>query len=221
MPVFYLDHPTEFPPTHLAEDDGLLAIGGDLSSERIISAYGKGIFPWFNEDDPYLWWSPAPRFILLPDDLHVSRSMRRKINQQIFTVTFNHCFENVIEHCQKIPRKDQPGTWITDEMKAAYIKLQKEGYAHSVEVWNHNNLVGGVYGIAIGEVFFGESMFSLESNASKFGIIQLIKSMPTFGLKILDCQMKTQHMENLGGKEVSREVFESYLSDASKKVVIQ
>ncbi len=119
MPIFYLDHPIDFPPTHLAEEDGLLAVGGDLSAERIISAYSKGIFPWFNEDDPYLWWSPAPRFILLPEELHVSRSMRRKINKELFKVTFNSCFEDVINNCQQIPRKDQPGTWITNEMKSA------------------------------------------------------------------------------------------------------
>lgn len=220
MPVFYLDHPTEFPPTHLAEEDGLLAVGGDLSTERLIAAYTKGIFPWFNEDDPYLWWSPAPRFILLPEELHISRSMRRKINKDLFKVTFNHCFDDVITNCQQIPRSDQPGTWITDEMKSAYIQLHKLGYAHSVEVWNSDRLVGGIYGIAIGQVFFGESMFSFESNASKYGIIHFIKKMPDFGLNILDCQMKTKHMINLGGKEISREGFESYLTDSAFKVTL-
>ena len=221
MPIFYLDDTTNFPPTHFAEQDGLLAIGGDLSSKRIIEAYKKGVFPWYNEDDPIMWWSPAPRFVLFPDDLHISRSMKRKFNQGIYKVTANKCFKDVINFCQNIPRKDQDGTWITDDMKSAYVRLHQEGYAHSIEVWDKTELVGGVYGIAIGNIFFGESMFSTKPNASKYGIISLIQKMNELGLNVLDCQMKTEHMIQLGGQEIGREQFEELLTLSNKKVKIE
>lgn len=220
MPVFYLDHLPDFPPTHYAEEDGLLAIGGELTPERIISAYQKGIFPWYNEGEPYLWWTPAPRFVLYPNDLHISRSVKRKLNQNFFQVTTNLNFKEVINICQQIPRNEQDETWIADEMKSAYISLHKQGFAHSIEVWKDKNLVGGIYGIALGKVFFGESMFSKQNNASKYGIIKLIQKMPDLGLEVLDCQMQTDHMEKLGGKFVHRKEFEAFLPNSLEKKTI-
>jgi leucyl/phenylalanyl-tRNA--protein transferase len=170
MPVFWLTEEISFPPPELANEDGILAVGGDLSTDRLLLAYSMGLFPWFNPDDPILWWSPDPRFVLYPDKLKVAKSMRPYFNQNKFQVTFDTCFEKVIMACQQQYRKGQSGgTWITDEMVTSYTQLNKLGFAHSVEVWKDEELVGGLYGISLGKIFFGESMFAKRSNASKFG----------------------------------------------------
>ncbi|MDB4835512.1 leucyl/phenylalanyl-tRNA--protein transferase [Cyclobacteriaceae bacterium] len=213
MPIFQLNNELEFPPVELTESDGLLAVGGDLSVERLLLAYQKGLFPWFNEDDPILWWSPDPRFVLYPNKLHISRSMRRKLNQKAFRVTINMCFDQVIANCKSVGRKEQEGTWITDEMKAAYTELHKLGFAHSVEVWQGEQLVGGMYGVAMGKCFFGESMFSLVANASKYGFIKFVQFLEQHNFELLDAQVHTDHVESLGATHVSRDFFVKMLPD--------
>ena len=181
-----------FPDVEESTEEGIVAVGGDLSVERLILAYSKGIFPWYSSDkSPILWWSPDPRFVLFPENLIVSKSMRPYFNQNKFQVTWDQNFEDVIINCQKIDREDQPGTWITSKMLASYIQLHKKGYAHSVEVWLGNELVGGLYGISLGKVFFGESMFAKVSNASKFGFISLVKQLKQKGFLLIDCQQET------------------------------
>jgi leucyl/phenylalanyl-tRNA--protein transferase len=208
MAIYWLSENNHlFPPVHLADQDGLLAIGGDLSPQRLLVAYSEGIFPWFGEDDPYLWWSPDPRFVLFPDELRVSKSMRTYFNGQKFQVTFDRAFLQVIERCRDAYRKGQHGTWITPEMLEAYHALHLMGYAHSVEVWEDESLVGGLYGIALGRIFFGESMFATVSNASKFGFITLVKTLKEHGFLLVDCQQETQHLGSLGARPVARTTF--------------
>ncbi|MEM9718629.1 MAG: leucyl/phenylalanyl-tRNA--protein transferase, partial [Bacteroidota bacterium] len=180
-----------FPPVDLANPDGLLAIGGDLSPEKLLIAYQSGIFPWYSEGQPILWWSPDPRFILYPAKLRFSRSMKQTFRKNIFTVTYDKAFGKVISLCKRIPRKGQEGTWITPEMQEAYMQLHRLGLAHSVEVWREDRLVGGLYGLALGKCFFGESMFSLESNASKMGFISLVKRLEERKYQLIDCQVYT------------------------------
>jgi len=205
-------HKNIFPDVELAltEPDGLLAVGGDLSVERLIAAYQQGIFPWYSEDQPILWWSPDPRMILEPQEIKISRSLAKKIRKQIFTVTMDNAFQKVIVECSK-PRLEkgsiQNETWILDEMIDAYIQLHKSGYAHSVECWQENKLVGGLYGVAIGQVFFGESMFSRVSDSSKVAFVALSKQLQQWGFKLIDCQVYTSHLENLGAKMISRKKF--------------
>lgn len=207
--MHFLTHKIEFPDVSNASLDGLLAIGGDLSTERLIHAYKNGIFPWFDEEEPILWWSPDPRFVLFPNDLKVSKSMKQILKKQLFTVTENKAFRDVIENCAKAKRNNQQGTWITNEMIEAYVKLYNQGYAKSIEVWRNNELVGGLYGIAIkNNVFCGESMFSKESNASKVGFITFIQNSK---YQLIDCQIHTKHLESLGAKHISRLEFLSYL----------
>jgi leucyl/phenylalanyl-tRNA--protein transferase len=206
-----------FPDVSEANGDGLLAIGGDLSEERLLLAYHSGIFPWFSKGDPILWWSPDPRFVLFPDKLRVSKSMKKLIRDKEFQVTFNQNFESVIENCATIKREGQADTWITEEMKEAYINLHKQGYAKSVEVWRHGlsnspKLVGGLYGIDLGNVFCGESMFSAEANASKFGFIKWVQHLQNKKYDLIDCQVHTPHLESLGAEMISRERFLNYLS---------
>ena len=197
-----------FPHADLANQDGILAVGGDLSAERLILAYKKGIFPWFNPDDPIIWWSPDPRFVLFPDDLKVSKSMRPYFNQKKFRVSCDTRFEDVIISCSTNARKGQiGGTWITDSMIEAYINLHELGYAHSVEVWQEEKMVGGLYGIALGKMFFGESMFAKVNNASKFGFISLIKKLKEQAYTLIDCQQETKHLGSLGAKSISRREF--------------
>lgn len=207
MPLYRLNQEIVFPHPSYAEGDGLLAIGGDLCSERIVLAYQNGIFPWYSEETEILWWSPDPRCVLYPEDLKVSKSMKQLFRQQKFEVTFNQDFEQVISNCKSVGRADQDGTWITDEMKSAYVNLHQKNIAHSVEVWNDKILVGGLYGILIGNVFFGESMFANESNASKYGFITWVNFLKEKGVKLIDCQQTTPHLLSLGAIEIPRDQF--------------
>jgi len=199
--VFRLDERLLFPHPELAEPDGLLAVGGDLSTDRLLLAYQNGIFPWYSDDTPILWYSPHERFVLYPDELKVSKSMNQVLRSNKFRVTIDQCFEKVISACSAVDREGQDGTWITAAMKAAYIKLHDLGYAHSVEVWQQNDLVGGLYGVQIGAVFCGESMFSLVSNASKIALVHLCQSGQ---YRLIDCQVHTRHLESMGARMISR-----------------
>jgi leucyl/phenylalanyl-tRNA--protein transferase len=199
--IFRLDERLIFPDAALAEEDGLLAVGGDLRPERLMLAYQNGIFPWYSDDTPILWYSPHERFVLVPDELRISKSMKQVMRSGRFTVTFNKAFARVIKGCATSPRVDQDGTWITDDMQQAYIKLHELGMAHSVEVWLDNELVGGLYGIEVGNVFCGESMFTRVSNASKAALITLCQ---TGKYKLIDCQLHTEHLESMGAKMISR-----------------
>lgn len=205
----FLTQKIEFPDVSEASADGLLAVGGDLSSERLLHAYTNGIFPWFDDEEPLLWWSPDPRFVLFPNDLNVSKSMKQVLRKGEFNVTMNKSFRDVIENCAEAKRQGQQGTWITDDMINAYVKLHKLGYAKSVEVWQNKDLVGGLYGIDLGnEVFCGESMFAKVSNASKVGFIRFIQDT---NYKLIDCQFHTKHLESLGAKHITRIEFLKYL----------
>ncbi len=202
----------DFPPvtSALTEPDGLLAVGGCLSTKRIISAYTQGIFPWYSEGEPILWWSPNPRLVLFPDNLHISKSLKKTLRKQTFQISFDHAFAEVINACAA-PRDDEEGTWLTQEMQAAYIRLHNEGHAHSIEVWHQEQLVGGLYGIAIGQVFFGESMFYRKTDASKVAFISLVQHLTDWDYKLIDCQVHTQHLASLGAKEINRNQFISLL----------
>ena len=196
-----------FPPVEMASSEGILAFGGDLQPERLILAYQSGIFPWYNEGEPIIWYTPARRMVLFPEELKISKSMRRFMAKNEFSITWNKAFEQVIDHCQKSPRKDQLGTWITEEMKEAYIKLHQLGFAKSIEVWAKDELVGGLYGVDLGHVFCGESMFSKVSNASKLAFIHLVQELQKKGYKLIDCQVYNEHLESLGAREISRKEF--------------
>lgn len=199
-----LDDALIFPDTALAEPDGLLAIGGDLSVDRLHLAYQSGIFPWFSEDDPILWYAPHERCVVFPERVKISKSMTKLIKEQVFELTVDKNFKQVIKHCAKVPRADQAGTWITADMQKAYIKLHEKGLAHSVEVWQNEKLVGGLYGVKINQVFCGESMFSLVSNASKMAFIHLCKNM---GFQLIDCQLPNPHLMSLGAEMISMEAY--------------
>ena len=200
-----------FPHPELANPYGLLAIGGDLSTNRLLLAYQFGIFPWYSEGQDIMWWTPDPRCVLLPDRLYISKSMRRLIRKEIFTVTTDQAFNKVISKCSQIRRKGQEGTWITAEMRTAYQELHVLGHAHSVEVWQQHELVGGLYGVSLGKIFFGESMFTTLSNASKYGFIKLVQWLKSHGFQLIDCQQETQHLLSLGAELVSRALFMQYL----------
>lgn len=202
-----LQQQIQFPPVSWADEDGLLAVGGDLSPERLLAAYPLGIFPWYGENSPILWWSPNPRCVLFPEKLQVSKSMQQIIKQEKFEWRTNTAFEQVIQHCAATPRKDQEGTWITAEIKTAYTRLHQLGHAHSAEAWLNGILVGGLYGILIGKVFFGESMFSHQSNASKFAFIKWVRHLQAKGIQLIDCQMETPHLKSLGAITLPREKF--------------
>lgn len=207
--MHFLNHKIEFPEVSEASADGLLAIGGDLSPQRLLLAYSKGIFPWFQDEEPILWWSPDPRFVLFPEDLKISKSMKQVLRKGSFKVTENKAFKSVIENCALAKRTDQDGTWISDGMMEAYNKLHLLGFAKSIEVWQNEELVGGLYGIAINDsVFCGESMFAKVSNASKVGFITFIKNS---NYKLIDCQLHTKHLESLGAKNISRAEFVEFL----------
>ena len=212
MPIYQLTDEIMFPNPELAEEDGLLAIGGDLRWERLVLAYCNGIFPWYNEDDPILWWCTKPIFIIKPNEVRISKSMKRVFNRGEFKVTFNNDFEGVISNCKALREKGE-GTWITDDMKEAYINLFNKGFALSVEVYKESKLVGGLYGVKIGRCFFGESMFSIETNASKVALISICKKLERENYLFLDCQMHTNHLESMGGKFVSWGEFKSMLQE--------
>ncbi|HEX2899640.1 MAG TPA: leucyl/phenylalanyl-tRNA--protein transferase, partial [Bacteroidia bacterium] len=200
-----------FPPVSHAEPDGLLAVGGDLSPGRILAAYAQGIFPWYARRSPILWWSPDPRMVLFPAELKVSKSMKQVLQRKVFEVTFDTDFKAVIQACAKAPRPGQAGTWLGKDMQNAYIQLHELGFAHSVEVWREGRIVGGLYGVAMGGVFCGESMFASESNASKAGFITLVEALPAHGFGMVDCQVHTPHLESLGAREIPRVEFLKHL----------
>jgi leucyl/phenylalanyl-tRNA---protein transferase len=214
MPVFSLSRKLSFPPPHLAIKEGLLAVGGDLSAERLLLAYRSGIFPWYSAGEPILWWSPDPRLVLYPAELRISKSLRRVIRRNVFQVTFDKAFEAVIQSCAEAKRSYGEGTWITDEMKDAYCELHRQGYAHSVEAWQGERLVGGLYGISIGRAFFGESMFSRVSNASKVAFVGLVENLEHLKFKLIDCQVRTDHLIRFGAREVPRKRFLEQLEKA-------
>lgn len=207
MPVFRLPDEILFPHPMLAESSGLLAVGGDLSPERLIAAYQNGIFPWYSEGDPLLWWFTAPRLVLFPSELHVSRRLARTIRQQRFTVCFDHDFARVINACGSSRAAKGEDTWITKEMRQAYIRLHELGYAHSVECWQGDNLVGGLYGLRLDRVFFGESMFTRISNGSKVAFVALVHQLEMLGVKLIDCQMTTGHLLRFGARELDGNAF--------------
>ncbi|WP_456417772.1 leucyl/phenylalanyl-tRNA--protein transferase [Thiolapillus sp.] len=204
-----------FPDPSLAETDpdGLLAVGGDLSTERIVQAYRQGIFPWYGESQPVLWWSPDPRMVLFPHELHISRSLAREMRKKRFQITFDRAFDQVIQACAR-PRGRDDGTWLVPDMVAAYQCLHRQGIAHSVEAWREGELVGGLYGNALGGVFFGESMFARLPNASKVAFVCLIRSLAGAGFRLIDCQVYTPHLQSLGARLVPRDEFLSLLDDA-------
>ncbi len=206
MPISVLDNAIWFPPVEEATEDGLLALGGDLSSERLLFAYKNGIFPWFNEDEPPLWWCPHPRCVLFPEELYISKSMKQLLKRKKFTVTTNQAFEEVIHQCGET-RKEEEGTWISKKIIQAYTLLHQSGYAVSVETWDDNKLVGGLYGLRMGSVFFGESMFSKVSNASKYAFISYVQQLQQEGVVLIDCQVYTPHLESLGARMIDRDLF--------------
>ena len=238
IPIYRLNNELIFPPVHLASKEGILAIGGDLSIERLLLAYKNGIFPWYSEGEPIIWWSPDPRFVLYPEKLKISRSMKQVLKKDMFRITLNQNFYEVISNCKKIARPRQggtpvsrkcgtqvcAGTWLTDAMLEAYVNLHKAGYAHSVEVWKDGDLVGGLYGVSLGspcgipdksgceaipqgKCFFGESMFSKVSNASKVGFVNLVNKLKRSGFRLIDCQVYTDHLKKLGAEEIPRTRF--------------
>ncbi len=216
MPIYRLTKKLVFPPPELAEDDGLLAVGGDLSVERLLLAYSMGIFPWYSDGEPILWWSPDPRLVLIPNELKVSHTLRQTIRKQKFRVTTNEAFEDVIRSCATIRRKGQKGTWITEEMIKAYIRLHKAGYAHSVESWDGDELAGGFYGVIMGRAYFGESMFAKKSDASKVAFAVYAEMLAQKGFELIDCQVTTEHMKRFGAKEIPRSGFIQHLQKALK-----
>lgn len=213
-PVYRLDDRLLFPPPEAAEPSGLLAIGGDLRPERLLLAYSVGIFPWYNDGTPILWHSPDPRMVLLASELHVSRSLRKEIRRGRFEIRLDSAFAEVVDECARVPRRGQDGTWITGEMRGAYLELHERGYAHSAEAYLDGELVGGLYGVSLGRVFFGESMFSLRRDASKVAFVTLIRWMESWGVELIDCQVHTEHLARLGAYEWPRSEFLAALHEA-------
>jgi len=206
MPLHALDDTLWFPPPDEALPDGLLAIGGDVTPERLLLAYRQGIFPWYDSDTP-LWWSPNPRFVLFPDELRVSRNMQRLLRRNAFEFSVNVAFDQVIARCKSVARKGQDGTWITDEVQAAYCELHRLGHAHSAEAWSNGELVGGLYGVRMGNMYFGESMFSQAPDASKYAFIRYVEVLLKENVQLIDCQVYTRHLESLGARMIMREQF--------------
>lgn len=210
MSLFILNHELVFPPVHLAEPDGLLAAGGDLSTERLLLAYRLGIFPWY-EGRHILWWCPDPRFVLFPEELKESKSMKQLLKKDAFDFRIDTAFGEVISNCRTISRKGQESTWISDEVRSAYTRLHEAGYAHSAETWSEGELVGGLYGVRMGKIFFGESMFSKASNASKYAFIRFVRQLREEGVELIDCQVYTEHLKSLGARMIPRATFISLL----------
>lgn len=209
---YLLDYQISFPHPDNVKPSGILAIGGDLSVERLLLAYQYGIFPWYNPNEPIIWWCPRPRFVIFPEKVKVSKSMNSYFNQNKFTVTYDRYFKDIIRCCQYAPRHGQDGTWINDDIVNSYSKLHELGHAISVEVWEGEDLVGGLYGVTLGKVFFGESMFSLKSNASKFGFISLARRLAEEGYVVIDCQQPNPYLESLGGEFITGEQFQKILT---------
>lgn len=216
MPVFRLVEDIVFPPPDYADPSGLIAVGGDLSSERLLEAYRVGIFPWYSDDQPILWWSPDPRFVLELGEFKISRSLRKTLKRKLFEVTFDRAFHEVIAACASVPRDGQKGTWITPEMQQAYIRLHHLGYAHSVESWFEGELVGGLYGVSLSKAFFGESMFHRKDDASKVALATLVEKLKLWGFHFIDSQLTTEHMARLGAREMPRRIFLKRLRAALK-----
>ncbi len=216
MTIFLLSHTIEFPPPNLAEKEGLLAIGGDLSEKRLLLAYQMGIFPWFSEDEPLMWWTPDPRLILYPHELRVSRSLKKTINKKMFEITMDTAFEEVITSCADVRIKNCEETWIIDDMITSYCALHKSGFAHSVEAWHEGELAGGLYGVSLGRCFFGESMFTLKSNASKVAFVALVEYLKERSFDLIDCQVTTDHLMRFGAQEISRNQFLVELAQSLK-----
>jgi len=214
VPVYQLNNSLTFPPPDMAEPSGLLAIGGDLSTERLLQAYARSIFPWYSPGDPLLWWSPDPRTILFPKEFHCPRRLQRTVRQQRFTVRADTSFAQVIKACATIPRQHEKGTWITAEMQAAYIQLHLAGFAHSLETWQDNQLVGGLYGVSLGRCFFGESMFSQVSDASKTALAVMVQKLLEWNFLFIDCQFQTEHLSHFGTRKVSRRKYLRLLEQA-------
>jgi leucyl/phenylalanyl-tRNA---protein transferase len=217
MPVFRLAPEPVFPPVDLAEPDGLLALGGDLSTERLLAAYRQGIFPWYEAGGPILWWSPDPRLVLFCDELHVSRRLERTIRQGRFETRYDTAFAEVIRGCALTPRTHEDGTWITREMQEAYIRLHELGHAHCMESWRSGELVGGIYGVRVGNCFCGESMFYRETDASKVALVALVTRLRAEGVGLLDCQVTSEHLRSLGAREISRRRFLELLKAAQAR----
>jgi len=207
MPVYLLSDDLIFPPPSLAPKDGLLAVGGDLSQKRLLLAYSMGIFPWYSEAEPILWWSPDPRLVLYPDELRISKSLQKIIDRRLFRVTVDQAFEQVIAECAKTRRRNHKGTWIVDDMIKAYCQLHASGFAHSVEAWQEEKLAGGLYGVSLGACFFGESMFTHISNASKVAFVALVEFLNAVSIDMVDCQVTTAHLMRFGAREIPRAQF--------------
>ncbi len=216
MTIFLLSHTISFPPPHLAEKEGLLAIGGDLSEKRLLLAYQMGIFPWFSQEEPLMWWTPDPRLILYPNELKISRSLKKTIKQNKFQITMDTAFEDVIMSCADVRIENGEGTWIVDDMINSYCDLHKSGYAHSVEAWYQGELAGGLYGVSLGRCFFGESMFTRISNASKVAFVALVEYLKTRAFDFIDCQVTTGHLMRFGAREITRSRFLSELAQSLK-----
>lgn len=216
MVMFRLNrHDLHFPPVDRASHEGLLAVGGDLCPERLLEAYRRGIFPWYNDDQPILWWSPNPRAVLFPNKLHVSRSLKRRLRPAVFTVTLDTSFRTIMEQCAGArPQHPEGGTWITGEMLDAYTRLHELGYAHSVETWQNGRLVGGLYGVAIGRAFFAESMFTRVDDASKVALVRLVKQLQAWNFHLIDCQQFSPHVSRFGAEEIPRADFIKHLDQA-------
>ena len=216
MPVFLLSDTIEFPSPHLASEDGLLAVGGDLSQKRLLLAYHMGIFPWFSNNEPILWWSPDPRFVLYPHEIKVSKTLKKVIKKDMFSVTMDLAFNEVINQCAQVRLGKNQGTWIVKDMIDAYCNLHESGFAHSVEVWLQGDLVGGLYGVSLGKCFFGESMFTLVSNASNVGLVKLVEHLKELSFDLIDCQVPTEHLIRFGARQIPRMRFLNQLEKSLK-----
>ena len=217
MPVFRLSQELGFPPPHYADPDGLLAVGGDLSPKRLLLAYRQGIFPWYSQDTPPLWWSPDPRLVLFPNEFKVSKSLQRVLKKDLFKVTLDRAFLEVIRRCAAVRREHGGGTWIVPEMVHAYHLLHRLGYAHSVESWQGGELVGGLYGVAMGRIFFGESMFTEKTDASKVALVRLVQLLRRWDFALIDCQVTTAHLKSFGAREIPRRDFLDRLAGAVRE----
>jgi leucyl/phenylalanyl-tRNA--protein transferase len=216
MPVFLLSDKISFPPPYLASKEGLLAVGGDLSQKRLLLAYHTGIFPWFSDDEPILWWSPDPRLVLYPEEIRVSKTLKKIIKKNVFHVTMDSAFVKVINQCAKIRLQNNQGTWIVKEMIDAYCKLHESGFAHSVEAWYQGELAGGLYGVSLGKCFFGESMFTRVNNASNVALVKLVEYLNALSFDMIDCQLTTEHLLRFGAKEIPRVSFLKQLKESLK-----